>query len=249
MIGMWEVGLGEAWERGMNGRRKIKPLQISGKNLFGGEQESGDEDWEYFPRSWLSYKEEGKERIIFHFFFSGNCLIDQKPTHHVVIQCWTIRSLEKVTSWDVRRNPWLSTAQLEAIAFFFLIIKEAHVLSRFGCFCLSVTYGLYPSRLLCPWDSVGKNTGVGCHFLLQGIFLNQRLNSSPASPALAGYMDWFLSIEIGLHSCNKFHLVMTYSFIYFWTLFANIWWIFAMMRKGRENSEWGLHLSCGRTLD
>ena len=24
--------------------------------------------------------------------------------------------------------------------------------------------------LLCPWDSPGKNTGVGCHFLLQGIF-------------------------------------------------------------------------------
>ena len=27
-----------------------------------------------------------------------------------------------------------------------------------------------PTRLLCPWDSVGKNTGVGCHALLQGIF-------------------------------------------------------------------------------
>ena len=31
--------------------------------------------------------------------------------------------------------------------------------------------GLQPARLLCPWDSPGKNTGVGCHFLLQGIFL------------------------------------------------------------------------------
>ena len=36
--------------------------------------------------------------------------------------------------------------------------------------------GLYPTRLLCPWDSPGKNTGVGCHFLLQGIFLTQGLN-------------------------------------------------------------------------
>ena len=27
-----------------------------------------------------------------------------------------------------------------------------------------------PARLLCPWDSPGKNTGVVCHFLLQGIF-------------------------------------------------------------------------------
>ena len=29
---------------------------------------------------------------------------------------------------------------------------------------------LQPARLLCPWDSPGKNTGVGCHALLQGIF-------------------------------------------------------------------------------
>ena len=29
---------------------------------------------------------------------------------------------------------------------------------------------------LCPWDSPGKNTGVRCHSLLQGIFPTQRLN-------------------------------------------------------------------------
>ena len=29
---------------------------------------------------------------------------------------------------------------------------------------------------VCPWDSPGKNIGVGCHFLLQGIFLTQGLN-------------------------------------------------------------------------
>ena len=36
--------------------------------------------------------------------------------------------------------------------------------------------GLKHARLLCPWDSPGKNIGVGCHFLLQGIFLTQGLN-------------------------------------------------------------------------
>ena len=36
--------------------------------------------------------------------------------------------------------------------------------------------GLHPARLLCPWDSPGKNTGVGCHFLLQGIFPTQGSN-------------------------------------------------------------------------
>ena len=37
-------------------------------------------------------------------------------------------------------------------------------------------FGLLPARLLCPWDSPGKNTGVGCHFLLQGIFPPQGSN-------------------------------------------------------------------------
>ena len=32
------------------------------------------------------------------------------------------------------------------------------------------------TRLLCPWDSPGKNTGVGCHCLLQGIFLTHGMN-------------------------------------------------------------------------
>ena len=39
------------------------------------------------------------------------------------------------------------------------------------------SYGLQFTRLLCPRDSPGKNTGVGCHTLLQGIFLTQESNS------------------------------------------------------------------------
>ena len=42
---------------------------------------------------------------------------------------------------------------------------------------LSHVHLLQPqARLLCLWDSPGKNTGVGCHFLLQGIFPTQGLN-------------------------------------------------------------------------
>ena len=39
-------------------------------------------------------------------------------------------------------------------------------------------YGLQSARLLCPWDSPGKNTGVGCCALFQGIFLTQGSNLS-----------------------------------------------------------------------
>ena len=45
-------------------------------------------------------------------------------------------------------------------------------------------HGLQPTRLLCPWGFPGKNAGVGCYFLLQGIFLTQ--GSNLESPTLAG---------------------------------------------------------------
>ena len=45
------------------------------------------------------------------------------------------------------------------------------------CLTLCNPVALQPTRLLCPWDSPGKRTGVGCHFLLQENFLTQRPNS------------------------------------------------------------------------
>ena len=53
----------------------------------------------------------------------------------------------------------------------------------------------HPARLLlCPWDSPGKNTGVGCHALLQGIFLTQGSTELPTSAA-----------QSNIHSEQKFH--------------------------------------------
>ena len=45
-------------------------------------------------------------------------------------------------------------------------------------------HGLYPSRLLCPWDVQGKIIRVGCHFLLRGGLPSPGIKLS--SPALAG---------------------------------------------------------------
>ena len=48
-----------------------------------------------------------------------------------------------------------------------------------GCVCMLRyvwPYGLEPTRLLCPRDFPGKNTGVGCYIFLQGIFLTQGSN-------------------------------------------------------------------------
>ena len=62
--------------------------------------------------------------------------------------------------------------------------NEYSGLISFVCVCVShsvvlnslQTHGLQPTRLLCPWDFPGKDTGVGCHFLLQGIFPTHGLN-------------------------------------------------------------------------
>ena len=45
-----------------------------------------------------------------------------------------------------------------------------------SCLTLYDPMDCQPARLLCLWDFPGKNSGVGCHALLQGIFLIQKLN-------------------------------------------------------------------------
>ena len=57
------------------------------------------------------------------------------------------------------------------------VCESVVVLSHVQLFAAN---GLWPARFLCPWNSPGKITGVGCHFLLQGIFLTQ--GSNPGLP-------------------------------------------------------------------
>ena len=92
---------------------------------------------------------------------------------------------------------------------------------RFGCCCLFAKscptllqpQGLQPTRFLCPWDFSGKNTEVGCHFLLQGTFQTQGWNlcllhgqadslpsEPPGKPKLGNNLSqlqrqWLLSIS------------------------------------------------------
>ena len=64
-------------------------------------------------------------------------------------------------------------------------------------------YGLWRTRLLCPWDSPGKDTGVCHHFLLQGILPTQGLNQGLPHCRRSIY---HLSHQ-GSHKCgNKNHL-------------------------------------------
>ena len=69
-------------------------------------------------------------------------------------------------------------------------------------------HGLGPTRLLCPQHVPGKHTGVGCYFLLAGIFLTQGSN------LLSYIIRWFFTTEsLGKSSesqsllLNKMHFV------------------------------------------
>ena len=47
-----------------------------------------------------------------------------------------------------------------------------------------------PTRLSRPWDSPGKNTGVGCHFLLQCMKVKSESEVAQSYPTLSDPMDW-----------------------------------------------------------
>ena len=89
---------------------------------------------------------------------------------------WQADSFINSATWETI-NPYslpirkimLSLSFLFVLIFkkaFYFVLKwiEVKVTQLCLTLCNPVDY------LLCPWDSPGKNTGVGCHFLLQGIF-------------------------------------------------------------------------------
>ena len=49
-----------------------------------------------------------------------------------------------------------------------------------------------PTRLPHPWDSPGKNTGVGCHFLLQCVKVKSESEVAQSCPTLSDPMDYSL---------------------------------------------------------
>jgi len=63
------------------------------------------------------------------------------------------------------------------------------LLSCFSCVWLCATHRRQPTRLPHPWDSPGKNTGVGCHFLLQCMKVRSESEVAQSCPTLCNPMD------------------------------------------------------------
>ena len=82
---------------------------------------------------------------------------------------------------------------------------------------------MYPIRVLCPWNSPSKNIGVGCHFLLQGIFWTQRLN-----PHLLCLWHW------QVESLPLSHLRSHLKFLFYLVFFLLIQYLFVFLLSSSE---------------
>ena len=110
--------------------------------------------------------------------------------------------------------------------------RDIRVQLPFVCVCaqsLSLSeslwpHGQQPARLLCPWNFPGKNSGVGCHLLLQGIFLAQGWNlcllrwqvdslplAAPGKPQLPCLWQLYIKLNIDTLFRNLvvFYVIMT----------------------------------------
>ena len=70
-------------------------------------------------------------------------------------------------------------------------------------------HGPQSTRLLCPWNSLGKNIGVHCHSLLQGIFPTQGLN--PGSYIIGRFFTFWATREVVVGSVQFSHSVLFHS--------------------------------------
>ena len=76
---------------------------------------------------------------------------------------------------------------------------------------------MQPVRLLCPWDFLIENTGVGCLFVLQGIFLTQRSN-----PHLPGRLHWQAGSSPLSHLLSAHFLEVLLGLSYYFVNLVNV---------------------------
>ena len=105
-----------------------------------------------------------------------------------------------------------------------LNLECMHAKSLQSCLTLCNAMDCSPARLLCPWDSPGKNTAVGCCALRQGIFptqesdprllrlLHWQVGSSPLAPPGEPCSSSFSPCFCGI--CGSYISVMNVSFCF-----------------------------------
>ena len=101
--------------------------------------------------------------------------------HHFLIPFASVRSIwflsfiVPIFAWNI---PWLSLISWRDLCCCWAVAKSLQS-------CLTLCDPTDPTRLLCPWDSPGKNTGVGCHFLLQCMKVKSESEVAQSFPTLS----------------------------------------------------------------
>ena len=128
-------------------------------------------------------------------FMSANCIYDPQKnlTQHYIYGTGDLSPCKVGTMSYLSSNPsfgtyslGLASSSLSSWTPFLLgnvgFKEKTHSFAfsfssgNFVCVCVLASQScstLCNTRLLCPQNSPGKNTGVGCHSLLQGVFLTQ----------------------------------------------------------------------------
>ena len=96
------------------------------------------------------------------------------------------------------------------------------------------TYGLSPARLLCPWDSPGKNTGVGC-LLQEG---GQRQQNSSSKKCFHCYCFWENASGIQLLPSSAFKFVFPFLINKKGLLQKSINYVRSLYKPSLKFSDW-----------
>ena len=111
--------------------------------------------------------------LVFFFLIYFNEQNRQKSISEVLFSWRHERSKEMIT--------WTSIAYGKCL--------EELLLSRFSRVWLCATPEMAAHQAPCPWDSPGKSTGVGCHFLLQCMKVKSESEVAQSCPTLSDPMD------------------------------------------------------------
>ena len=117
------------------------------------------------------------------------CKKKNRPTLLAILICLQIQTVKKENETYISEQRldiwWISSDVKElsvnccrydisaVVIFFKKPLKKVESISHSIVSNSLWPHGLQPAKILCPWDFPGKNTGVGSHSLLQGIFSTQ----------------------------------------------------------------------------
>ena len=89
----------------------------------------------------------------------------------------------------IKNDPSSLNSRGKSMADTYRCSAAAAAKSRQSCPTLCDPIDGSPLRLLCPWDSPGKNNGVSCHFLLQCMKVESEREVAQSCPTLSDLMD------------------------------------------------------------